>query len=99
MGFACSGAPDAAGRPTHARTSKPVAHTRSPTDTVCSMRKVLSFTHATRERTVSTSPYRAGDEKREPDSTMGTPTISYFGNASGQGRPSEAKSDSQPRSY
>ena len=35
----------------------------------------------------------------EPDSTMGTPTISYFGKASGHGSPSDANSDSHPRSY
>src|SRR5262249_35992143 len=99
IGRACSGSPVVFGRPTHARTSKPCEQTRAPTAISCSMRKGLVFTQATFDRIVSTSPERAGLKNLEPDSTMGTPTMSYLGNASGHGSPSDAKSASHPRSY
>src|SRR2546427_438272 len=56
IGLADSRAPGSGDRVTQARTSKPVAQSRSPTGIVCSMRNVVALTHATAERMVSTSP-------------------------------------------
>src|SRR6266568_3279731 len=49
-GAAASAPPDSSWRGTQARTSKPLAHGRSPTDTSCSTRNVLSLTSVTVER-------------------------------------------------
>src|SRR5439155_23722055 len=82
IGTACRRSPGAAGLATHARTSNPLAHSAPRAEISCSMRKVFARSHATRERIVSTSPYRAGFTNREPDPTIRTPTIRYRANAS-----------------
>src|SRR6266511_2793953 len=48
--------PGDAGRPTHARTSKPAEQSRAPIEISCSIRNVRVLTHATFDLIVSTSP-------------------------------------------